>query len=805
LIELVREERRSALFPHQFVEKGVDVGVETGVDVVVEVGVRRSPRAGAPQVCSDDRMSALPPVRPRALVAPATLLALFAALLAVVISSPVSAAPPDSRDLVPLSAGEGYTSLTPARLLDTRPGTATIDGQAVGGGAVEHYLDLPVRGRGGVPSSGVRAVALNVTVTAPTSASFVTVWPAGEAQPNASNLNFEPAQTVANSVIVQLGSNGAISFFNETGTTHLVVDVVGWFASDADFTSRVPARILDTRPDGHTIDGAFQGDAEPANVPIELTVTSRADVPEFASAVVLNVTIVAPTESAFATVWPHGSGIPNASNLNFEAGRNVANLVVAEVGDEGKVDINFAAGDAYVLADVVGWFGDGFDYVSVLPARLLDTRSPNATIDGGFSGAGPLHGPGQTNLQVLGRGGVPSDGVDAIVVNVTVTQPTTGGFATVWPTDGDGPPNASTLNFVPGRTVPNLAIVKVGAGGSISLFNEQGDSHFVVDVVGWFPSTFDITEQSLTPGVVGTVFSQTLGTFGVSGATDWGFVDTAPGLSGSTGGVLSGTPTVAGTYSTLAVVADSGTGVAARIFPHHIFGADNGFTPVTPTQLYSSYTGASPLAAGTTRTVTAGGVAGVPGTAEAVVVGVTASSSTTNFLTAWAAGQARPDVSSVMVPAQRVRDVLVVPLGSGQFNVFNLLSADYELEVLGYFANGSPYTTTNPMRVLDTRNSTLVAPGGDVTIGLETAFPLAKAVVLTVTTTNATAPGSLDVAPTGAAFQSPTTFDFGSGTSSQTVVVPVSDGMSPDGIHVRNRAGTASTHIVVDVVGFFTD
>ena len=59
-------------------------------------------------------------------------------------------------------------------------------------------VNITVTGRGGVPASGVGAVVLNVTAVAPTASSYMTVWPTGEPQPLASNLNFTPGQTVPN-------------------------------------------------------------------------------------------------------------------------------------------------------------------------------------------------------------------------------------------------------------------------------------------------------------------------------------------------------------------------------------------------------------------------------------------------------------------------------------------------------------------------------------------------------------------------------------------------------------------------------
>ena len=125
------------------------------------------------------------------------------------------------------------TALTPSRLLDTRPGSSTIDGQYAGAGALNGgaELDLTVTGRAGIPTSGVGAVVMNVTAVQSTSPGFLTVWPAGSARPNAANLNFNPGKNVQNLVVAKVGANGQVAIYNSTGSTQLVADVVGWFAT----------------------------------------------------------------------------------------------------------------------------------------------------------------------------------------------------------------------------------------------------------------------------------------------------------------------------------------------------------------------------------------------------------------------------------------------------------------------------------------------------------------------------------------------------------------------------------------------
>lgn len=261
------------------------------------------------------------------------------------------------------NASSQVTALVPARLLDTRPGFTTIDGQSAGHGALNgaQTLDLAVTGRGNVPASGVGSVVLNVTATGPSANGFITVWPSGQSQPLASNLNFAPAQTVANLVITGVGTNGKVSLFNSAGSTQLIADVTGWFPSGAQLTSMTPARLLDTRPGTSTVDGRFSGGgALGAQATLDLDVSGRGGVPASgAAAVVLNVTAVAPSGTGFVTVWPSGFSQPNASNLNFTPGQTRPNLVISAIGSDGKVALFNSAGTTHLVVDVLGWLAPG--------------------------------------------------------------------------------------------------------------------------------------------------------------------------------------------------------------------------------------------------------------------------------------------------------------------------------------------------------------------------------------------------------------------------------------------------------------
>ncbi len=113
-------------------------------------------------------------------------------------------------------SGDVFVGITPNRILDTR-----------GGGAIPANASVTLTVTG-VPAAAHAAV-LNVTVTNPTSGSYLTVWPDGVSRPLASDLNFVSGLTVANLVIVQLGGGSKVDIYNAFGSTDVVVDVVGWY------------------------------------------------------------------------------------------------------------------------------------------------------------------------------------------------------------------------------------------------------------------------------------------------------------------------------------------------------------------------------------------------------------------------------------------------------------------------------------------------------------------------------------------------------------------------------------------------
>lgn len=382
-------------------------------------------------------------------------------------------------------AGSQYKSLSPTRILDTRVGTGTWSAP-VGSGEIRN---IPILGRGGVPSANVTAVVLNVAVTNPTDSSYLTVYPAGVGRPNASNLNFVPGQTVANLATTPIGADGMVSVYNHLGNVDVIFDVAGYYQSPITDHSGllrplVPTRLLDTRTSTGGHRGSFSG-----NETFNLQVLGQGGVPSSGvSAVIVNLAVTDPTTSSFLTAFPAGSTVPEASNLNFTAGQTVPNRAIVKVGSGGRIALYNHSGSTDVVVDVNGYMtdatasGQSGSFVPMTPTRILDTRTCTGA-------CGAVGGGGFLGMVSAGLAGVPGMSAEtppvAVVLNVAATNTTAGSFTTVYPS-GNGLPTASDLNYVAGQTVPNAVIVKVGSDGRVLIYNHAGNVDLVADIVGYY-------------------------------------------------------------------------------------------------------------------------------------------------------------------------------------------------------------------------------------------------------------------------------------------------------------------------------
>ncbi len=388
---------------------------------------------------------------------------------ALVTLSLTSIAAPTQAHVVTWGPGTYVAAPTPTRVLDTRDGTGGVSAP-LGPGGVLTFRPA------GLPANTV-AVALNLTAVGPSADGFLTAYPDDSNRPTVSSVDFSAGQTTANLVMVGI-DNGAIDVFNHSGATDVLADLEGYYVSSTDgmgFTTAPPTRVLDTR------DGTGRGGAVAPvgpNSTISLTVPA---IPVDATSVVLNLTAVNGTAPSTLTAYATGSSRPATSNLNFDTGQTMANLVVVPVNSR-KFSIWNNAGSVDLVGDLVGYYtlAAGGPFTAIPPQPMYDTRDGT-----GAQGIVEPLGPNQTATVPIAMETLPPD-VSAVVVHLAVTNATDASFLTVFPDTTDRP-NASTINFSAGQLVSNSVVVPV-VNGSIDLWNKNGNVDVVAYMTGFYES-----------------------------------------------------------------------------------------------------------------------------------------------------------------------------------------------------------------------------------------------------------------------------------------------------------------------------
>jgi RHS repeat-associated protein len=389
--------------------------------------------------------------------------------------NPVVAAPPPWATQV---AGQRNVGFADA-------GAAVLDAGSVPDDVVQ-IVSTPVPTVTGLsPETGTAAGGTTVTVTGSnfvsggTGVSFGSVPAAAVTYVSTTQLTVTTPPMPAGQVQVTVTTSAGTS---ATGTASAFL-----FVAPGPYTPVTATRICDTRAgtgtqcSGHTL-APFSSLAVP--------VVATGVVPSNASAVLVNVTAVGATANTWVGVYPDGLAVPQpGSALNPNTGVVVANLVQVPLGSDGAIALFNENGSVDLIVDVQGYVSGVAGGQSTAPAGELKLVSPPARIcdtRSACSGNGAL-GPAATlTVQATGVGGVPSTGVQAVVINLQAVPLGTGtGVLTVWPA-GAARPSASNLNFQGGVTVTNRVVVPVSTSGQISIYDSGPESaNIIVDVFGY--------------------------------------------------------------------------------------------------------------------------------------------------------------------------------------------------------------------------------------------------------------------------------------------------------------------------------
>ncbi len=368
--------------------------------------------------------------------------------------------------------GLQFLAVTPCRLLDTRQ-----TGNPIQGGTSQDFA-LTQLGNCHIPATAA-AYSLNITVLPYGRLGYLTIWPAGQAQPNISTINSSDGRIKADAAIVQAGTNSAVSV-HVSDTSNILIDIDGYFtaASDATlaFYPLTPCRVVDTRNTNGELGGPFLQGNEERDFPVQHSSCIPQGVT--AAAYSFNFTAVPhPTGQrlGYLSVWPVGEQQPVVSTLNNPTGTIVANAAIVPAGTDGAIAV-YPNNDTDLLIDIDGYFAaPGTGGLSLYPTaacRVFDTRNNNG-----------LPFSGELTVNVVNSICAPPSTAQAYVFNATVVPPGALGYLTLWP-DGQNQPLVSTLNATDGAITSNMAIVPTN-NGSIDAY-ASALTQLILDISSYF-------------------------------------------------------------------------------------------------------------------------------------------------------------------------------------------------------------------------------------------------------------------------------------------------------------------------------
>jgi hypothetical protein len=420
--------------------------------------------------------------------------------------------------------------------------------------------------------------------------------------------------------------------------------------------------------------------------------------------------------------------------------------VIAENGTAKETTASIQIIDGVLAIDLTG-FTFSQPTIVVKKGQAVDRRI--GFLDGNGT---PLR------MNVLGKAGVPTTGVEAVSLNVTATDTAAnnyGGYATVYPCSSKRP-SASNLNFGAGQTIPNSVIAPVDENGNIC-FYVYGKSHVLADVSGYFPSNSGFTAQSPAPIRVldtraanqkvgeldGSGIAYRLRVTGANGVPTTGVASVALNVTSvdseasEAGGFVTVYPcssdrprasnlnfTTGQTVANLVIApVDSNGEVCFYVYGKTNLLADlsgwfagsSGLISFNPQRLLDTRSTAGPIGSlnggGEVQRLKIIGSGLVPlSGVSAAVLNITATTTTSNasggYLSAYPCEGLPPDVSNLnFTTGLTIANSAIVPLDSnGEICIYVYGLADVIVDISGYFTKiGTVFKSVSPKRIVNTR------------------------------------------------------------------------------------------------------
>ncbi|WP_158633117.1 hypothetical protein [Amycolatopsis sp. WAC 01376] len=369
------------------------------------------------------------------------------------------------------SPASSFTAVQPTRFLDT------VRGVGIPVGPVGARTTVTGSAASLAPE-GTTAVVLNLWAEGPTADTAVTVFPHGTARPGLPNLLVQNGKRRSNQVTVQVSADRKLDFYNESGSTHLIASIMGYY------TTAPGSRYTPVSASRLPIDSIGP------NATTRLSLTGQ--VPATATAVTFSVTLSQPTVATYLTASPAATPRPTMSSVAAYPGGTGSNLITVKIGANRSIDLYNLAGTVRVEANVVGFYASDYGalFTPVTPERVLDSRSGLGVFDGQAKRIGP-----KSDLSYRLQPSIPSHAL-ALALNLTGYSATENTAITAWENRSSSEPPAS-VHVAPGQTIsvavaPLVEAIFQSPGTAADLMrttyvhNRAGSIDVTADLSGYF-------------------------------------------------------------------------------------------------------------------------------------------------------------------------------------------------------------------------------------------------------------------------------------------------------------------------------
>lgn len=406
----------------------------------------------------------------------------------------------------PYTPASYHQAITPERILDTRNTTgdnltsgttsASTPVAAHSTTTLEIVGDTVAPIVSGAPTTipaTATAVAADVTLVSETAAGELDTYADGTQRPITSSNNYYANTTVTGYQVIPIGIDGKIALYNaSSGTTHLIVDITGYFTSDATRTGdqtytplTTAYRALNTAASTANTSLTKTGPVA-SNSSFTLQITGVDGIPSTATAVAINLAAFTESGGGILEAYETGTTAPTDTTLTYQGGSIASLAADVTLGTGGKITINNVGGSTTdIIGDIAGYFTNttsGEVYHATAPTRLVDTRT-------GVGGTtGPIAANGTYTISQNTIGEVTTATKPTLALMLTVTNTADAGDMVAYP-GGTTVPGASNLNWSANQTISNLALVTTGNTGTIAVYNQNAaTADLVVDSSGYFAS-----------------------------------------------------------------------------------------------------------------------------------------------------------------------------------------------------------------------------------------------------------------------------------------------------------------------------